>query len=132
MRRTPIDAVIVGADRVCRNGDTANKIGTYQLAVTAKRHGVRFYVAAPSTTLDPSTPNGAGVPIEERAASEITTDPITHTRVVAEGPSVEVWNPVFDITPAELITGGIITERGVFEPASSAPYYDVQAILGAA
>ena len=103
-----IDAVIVGADRIAVNGDTANKIGTYGLAIAAKRHGVPFYVAASSSTIDASLARGAAIPIEERTASEVLPDPI-------EG--VEVWNPSFDVTPAELITA-IITEHGVFEPGN--------------
>lgn len=126
-----IDAVVVGADRICQNGDTTNKIGTYHIAVSAKHHGVPFYVAAPSTTLDPHTPCGAAVPIEEREAKELTTNPLTGQRVVAEGPLLSVWNPVFDVTPAALITGGIITEAGVFEPKPTAPYFDIKAIVEA-
>ncbi|KAH9598134.1 Initiation factor 2B-related [Trypanosoma melophagium] len=125
MRRGAVDAVIVGADRICQNGDTANKIGTYNLAVAAAHHGVPFFVAAPTTTLDPHTANGADVKIEERETREITHDVITQQRVVAEGPFLQVWNPVFDITPAELITGGIITENGVCVPAATAPYFDI-------
>lgn len=127
LRSTPIDAIVVGADRVCQNGDTANKIGTYQLAVAAKHHGVKFYVAAPSTTLDPSTASGADVVIEERETKEITS--VAGKRVIADGPHLSVWNPVFDVTPSELITGGIITESGVVEPAASAPYYDIRKVL---
>lgn len=126
-----IDAVIVGADRICANGDTANKIGTYDLAVAAKYHGVDFYVAAPSTTLDPSTASGNEVKIEERDTKEITTNLATGERVVADGPHLSIWNPVFDITPAQLITGGIITEKGVFEPAKTAPYFSIQEIIDA-
>lgn len=129
MSRFSIDAVVVGADRICQNGDTANKIGTYHLAVAAKHHGVKFYVAAPTTTLDPSTATGSAVSIEEREVKEITTNPITGQRVVADGPNLSIWNPVFDITPAELITGGIITEGGVFEPAKKAPFFDIKDII---
>lgn len=128
MHSTAIDAVIVGADRVCQNGDTANKIGTYNVAVAAKYHGVKFYVAAPTTTLDPKTACGADVTIEERETTEITTNMVTKQRVVADGPTLSIWNPVFDITPGELITGGIITEKAVFEPAATAPYYDIAAM----
>nr|AGT02428.1 S-methyl-5-thioribose-1-phosphate isomerase [Strigomonas culicis] len=128
MRSRAIDAVIVGADRICQNGDTANKIGTYNVAVAAKYHGVPFYVAAPSTTLDPKTATGAEVTIEERETTEITTNMVTKQRVVADGPSLSIWNPVFDITPGELITGGLITEKGVFPPAAQAPFYDIQSI----
>jgi methylthioribose-1-phosphate isomerase len=121
MSKTKIDAVIVGADRVCANGDTANKIGTYHVAVSAKYHGVPFYVAAPTTTMDATTATGADVIIEEREPREITHG--SHLpdakRIVAEGDSLQVWNPVFDITPASLITGGIISEKGVIEPQSN-------------
>ena len=105
-------AVVVGADRVAANGDTANKVGTLALAVAAKRGGVPFFVAAPTTTLDALLPSGRGIPIEQRPAEEIT-----HSlggkgeRVAARG--VKVWNPSFDVTPADLITGGIITEKGM-------------------
>lgn len=99
-----VDAVVVGADRIAANGDTANKIGTYGVAVLAKHHGVPFYVAAPTSTIDAACAIGADIPIEERDASEVLPCAI-------EG--VEVWNPAFDVTPAELITG-IVTERGVF------------------
>lgn len=129
MRSTKIHAVIVGADRVCQNGDTANKIGTYNLAVAAKHHGIKFYVAAPSTTLDPKTASGAEVEIEERDPIEITHNMATKSRVVAEGPHLTIWNPVFDITPGELITGGLITEKGVFKPSVSAPYFDIAKCL---
>ncbi|KAL7695723.1 Translation initiation factor 2 subunit [Lotmaria passim] len=131
MRRRKIDAVVVGADRICQNGDTANKIGTYNLAVAAKFHGVKFYVAAPTTTLDPKTPSGDHVEIEERDTTEITTNMVTKQRVVADGPTLSIWNPVFDITPGDLITGGIITEKGVQEPAVAAngAYYDIAAII---
>ncbi|KAG8344302.1 putative Initiation factor 2 subunit family [Trypanosoma vivax] len=135
MRNGKIDAVIVGADRICQNGDTANKIGTYNLSVVAAHHGVPFFVAAPSTTLDPLTACGEDVIIEERETTEITHAIIgtgsgsgavnERQRVVADGPHLSVWNPVFDITPAELITGGIITERGVVTPAPAAPFYDI-------
>nr|AGT02556.1 S-methyl-5-thioribose-1-phosphate isomerase [Herpetomonas muscarum] len=131
MKTRAINAVVVGADRICQNGDTANKIGTYNLAVAAKHHGVPFYVAAPSTTLDPKTANGDAVVIEERETTEITTNMVTKQRVVAEGPHLNIWNPVFDITPGELITGGIITEKGVFAPAASSPFYDIAKIVNA-
>ena len=131
MRSKKIHAVIVGADRVCRNGDTANKIGTYNLAVSAKHHGVPFYVAAPSTTLDAKTACGADVVIEERETTEITHNMATKERVVLDGPHLSIWNPVFDVTPAELITGGIITEKAVFPPSTTpgAPLFDVTAML---
>jgi methylthioribose-1-phosphate isomerase len=108
MRRGEIDAVIVGADRVAANGDVANKIGTYAVAVLARRHGLPFYVAAPLSTLDRDTPSGDTVAIEERAASEITG----YGALQWAAPGVAVRNPVFDITPAELVSA-LITERGV-------------------
>ncbi|MCI8468408.1 MAG: S-methyl-5-thioribose-1-phosphate isomerase [Eggerthellaceae bacterium] len=101
-----VDAVVVGADRIAANGDVANKIGTLGVAVLARRFGVPFYVAAPASTIDASVPDGAAIPIEERAASEVLPAPI---------PGVDVWNPAFDVTPAELVTA-VITERGVFAP----------------
>ncbi|MFW5960224.1 MAG: S-methyl-5-thioribose-1-phosphate isomerase [Chitinivibrionales bacterium] len=104
-----IDAVIVGADRIASNGDTANKIGTYGLACAAEKHSVPFYVAAPVSTVDMELSSGGEIPIEERGADEIVNGFGKRT-----GPSkgVEVYNPAFDVTPADLITG-IITERGV-------------------
>ena len=103
-----VDVVVVGADRIAANGDTANKIGTYALAVLAKRHGIPFYVAAPLSTFDPSIPDGSKIPIEERGADEVTG--YRETRWAPQG--VSVRNPAFDITPAELITA-IICEKGV-------------------
>jgi methylthioribose-1-phosphate isomerase len=108
MSRGEIDAVIVGADRVAANGDVANKIGTYMVAVLAKRHGIPFYVAAPLSTIDLDTPDGAAIPIEERHPSEVTG--FRECQWAAEG--VAVRNPAFDVTPAELITA-LITEAGV-------------------
>ena len=102
-----IDAVVVGADRICANGDTANKIGTYGVAVLARAHGIPFFVAAPTSTVDLSLAHGSQIPIEERAAAEVLPEPI-------EG--VEVFNPAFDVTPAEFITA-IVTENGAFAPA---------------
>jgi len=104
-------AVVVGADRVAANGDTANKVGTLALAAAAHLAGVPFFVAAPTTTLDPALPDGSAIPIEQRPAEEITHSPCgDKPRVAATG--VAVWNPSFDVTPAALITGGIITEIG--------------------
>jgi methylthioribose-1-phosphate isomerase len=103
-----VDVVVVGADRIAANGDVANKIGTYALAVLAKRHGIPFYVAAPLSTFDPSIPDGSTIPIEERGADEVTG--YRETRWAPQG--VSVRNPAFDVTPAELITG-IICEKGV-------------------
>jgi methylthioribose-1-phosphate isomerase len=100
MMRGRVDAVIVGADRIAANGDTANKVGTYLKALTARAHGVPFYVAAPVSTIDFACPEGAAIPIEERAAAELGAG------------GVPVVNPAFDVTPADLITG-IITEHGV-------------------
>ncbi len=108
MSRGEIDAVIVGADRIAANGDVANKIGTYSLAVLAKRHGIPFYVAAPLSTFDLAIPDGSHIPIEERPAGEVTG--YRGTRWAPEG--VSVRNPAFDVTPAELVTG-IICEKGV-------------------
>lgn len=111
MRQGRIDAVVVGADRIAANGDTANKIGTYGVAVMANYHNIPFYVAAPFSTIDRSLTNGAQIPIEQRDATEVTH--IDGIRVAPEG--VVVLNPAFDVTPAELITG-FITERGVLSP----------------
>jgi methylthioribose-1-phosphate isomerase len=105
------DAVIVGADRIAANGDTANKIGTYTVAVLANAHNVPFYVAAPYSTIDIATKTGDAIPIEERSASEVTD--IGSTRIAPEG--VAVRHPAFDVTPARLITA-IITDRGVLRP----------------
>ncbi|MGE5357546.1 MAG: S-methyl-5-thioribose-1-phosphate isomerase [Bacteroidales bacterium] len=113
MRQGQIDLVVVGADRIAANGDAANKIGTYSVAVLAREHALPFYVAAPSSTIDLATPDGTGIPIEERDAREVTH--IGPTRVAAEGASVR--NPAFDVTPNRFVTA-IITERGVFR----APY----------
>lgn len=108
-----IDAVIVGADRITANGDAANKIGTYGVAVLAKHHGIPVYVVAPSSTIDMSLATGSEIPIEQRAATEVLPQAI-------EG--VDVYNPAFDVTPAELITK-IVTERGVFSPEELAAAY---------
>jgi methylthioribose-1-phosphate isomerase len=111
MSRGMVDAVIVGADRIAANGDVANKIGTYGVACLARAHGVPFYVAAPWSTVDLGTPDGSRIPIEERAADEVTH--IGHRRIVPAG--VAVYNPAFDVTPASHVTA-IFTERGEFEP----------------
>jgi methylthioribose-1-phosphate isomerase len=113
LREGRVQAVVVGADRIAANGDAANKIGTYPLAVLAAAHGVPFYVAAPSTTIDASLPDGSRIPIEEREAAEVTH--VAGRRVAAGG--VKVYAPAFDVTPASLIAG-IITEQGVL----AAPY----------
>jgi methylthioribose-1-phosphate isomerase len=102
MARDLVDRIVVGADRIAANGDVANKVGTYPLAVLAARHGLPFYVAAPFSTIDPDTPSGAEIPIEERDPAEVTSD--------GDG-----FNPAFDVTPAELVTA-VFTERGVLEP----------------
>ena len=109
--RAAVDVVVVGADRVAANGDVANKIGTYTVAVLAKEHGVPFYVAAPVSTIDLETPDGADIPIEERDAKEMTH--LGSARLTPEGAGV--WNPAFDVTPARLVAG-IITERGICRP----------------
>lgn len=114
MQTGSISAVVVGADRVVSNGDTANKIGTYQMAICAKYHGIPFYVAAPTTTVDTTKLSGKEIHIEERPHREVTY--IQGVRLAPEG--INCWNPAFDVTPAELITGGIITEKGVFKPGS--------------
>lgn len=112
MRQGRIHLCVVGADRIAANGDVANKIGTYSVAVLAKAHGIPFYVAAPYSTIDLSTKTGADIPIEERNPLEVTTVHGSHPVAPA---GVGVYNPAFDVTPAEFITG-IITERGVFKP----------------
>ena len=108
MRDKKIDLVIVGADRIAANGDVANKVGTYALAIAAKHHDVPFYVAAPSSTIDSNTATGAQIHIEQRAADEIRRV----GGVVTAPPSVDAYNPAFDVTPSSLITA-IITDRGV-------------------
>jgi methylthioribose-1-phosphate isomerase len=111
LRRGDVTCVLVGADRIAANGDVANKIGTYGLALAARAHGVPFYVAAPSSTVDVATPDGATIPIEERAADEVAS--LGGRRTAPAG--VQIWNPAFDVTPAALVTA-IITDRGVFAP----------------
>ena len=111
MRAGDIDLVVVGADRIAANGDTANKIGTYTVAVLAKEHGIPFYVAAPWSTIDLATPDGDAIPIEERAAREVTH--VGSVQLAPEG--AHVRNPSFDVTPSKYITA-IITERGIVQP----------------
>lgn len=111
MRAGRVDCVIAGADRIAANGDSANKIGTYSLAVLANHHNIPFYIAAPSSTLDPTLPTGDLIPIEERACEELTE--IDGARVGPHG--CTVYNPAFDVTPGPLITA-IITEKGVHKP----------------
>jgi methylthioribose-1-phosphate isomerase len=115
MRQGKIDAVVVGADRIAANGDTANKIGTYATAVMARAHALPFYVAAPLSTIDPSLPTGEAIPIEERAPEEVTHIEAGPARLRVAPEGIPVYNPAFDVTPAELITA-IITERGVVRP----------------
>ena len=110
MQQEKIDKIIVGADRIAANGDTANKIGTYSLAVLAKEHGIPLYVAAPLSTIDASLKTGAAIPIEERSSTEVS-----HWRGVPIAPNkIKVYNPAFDITPARYITA-IITEKGIIK-----------------
>ena len=111
MRAGEIDLVVVGADRIAANGDTANKIGTYTVAVLAHEHKVPFYVAAPLSTIDLATPDGDRIPIEERDQREVSH--LGAARLTPEG--AHIRNPAFDITPNRYITG-IITERGIFRP----------------
>jgi len=113
MKQGKIGAIVVGADRIAANGDVANKIGTYTVAVLAKEHGIPFYVAAPISTVDLACPDGSGIPIEQRSAKEITH--INGKQMVPDGVSIE--NPAFDVTPAKYVAA-IITERGI----ARAPY----------
>lgn len=113
MKERRVDLAVVGADRIAANGDTANKIGTYGVALLAKAHGIPFYVAAPSSTFDLAIPDGSKIPIEQRDPREITEG--FGKRTAPEG--VDVYNPAFDVTPAELIAA-IITERGVIAPVT--------------
>ncbi len=123
MSKGLVDKVIVGADRIAANGDVANKIGTYSVALLAKAHGVPFYVAAPMSTFDLDCPDGAHIPIEERPAREVT-HPTSESQITPIG--VQVYNFAFDVTPAELITA-IVTERGVLRP----PYAEaIQQMFG--
>jgi len=115
MRQGKINAVVVGADRIAANGDVANKIGTYTVAILAKEHGIPFYVAAPIATVDLETPDGSKIPIEQRAATEVTH--MGGRQIAPDGVVVE--NPAFDVTPNEYVTA-IITERGI----ARAPYTD--------
>jgi methylthioribose-1-phosphate isomerase len=122
MKSGAVQWVIVGADRIAANGDTANKIGTYQLAIAAKHHGVKFMVVAPSSTVDMATATGEEIEIELRDSAELLST--AGKRTVVAG--AEAWNPVFDVTPAELITA-IVTERGVIERPNAAV---MQALFG--
>jgi methylthioribose-1-phosphate isomerase len=119
LRLGDVRAVFVGADRIAANGDVANKIGTYGLALVARAHGIPFYVAAPTSTIDTASPNGAAIPIEQRAPDEVTG-----WLGQASAPAgVGVWNPAFDVTPAELVTA-IITDRGIVAPKDVARVID--------
>jgi S-methyl-5-thioribose-1-phosphate isomerase len=120
MRRGEVQLVITGADRIAANGDTANKIGTYEKALLAREHGIPFYIAAPFSTFDPMCPDGEAIPIEERSEEEVLyaygwTDQGTFGRVRLAPEGVPARNPAFDVTPASLIRG-MITERGIIEP----------------
>jgi methylthioribose-1-phosphate isomerase len=128
-----IAAIVVGADRVAANGDTANKIGTYSLAILAKHHGVKFLIAAPRTTIDLHTKSGADIVIEEREGKEMTrikgprfegatldVKQVETVSIAAKG--INVWNPAFDVTPAELIDG-VVTEKGVIEKGSDGAFH---------
>lgn len=128
-----VTAIVVGADRVAANGDTANKIGTYGLAVLARHHGVKFLVAAPLTTIDLATKSGRDIIIEQRPASEVTSlkgpregaeiaGSVALDTIRIAAPGIDVWNPAFDITPSALIDA-IITEVGVMEKASDGQYH---------
>jgi methylthioribose-1-phosphate isomerase len=123
MYQVKIQAVIVGADRIAANGDVANKIGTYGVAILAKEHGIPFYVAAPWSTIDIETAHGGLIPIEQRSALEVTHS--NGKQMTPDGVGIE--NPAFDVTPAKYVTA-IITERGVV----TAPYYEsIQALASA-
>jgi methylthioribose-1-phosphate isomerase len=114
MRRAPVNAIFVGADRIAANGDVANKIGTYGLAVLAREHQIPLYVVAPRSTIDLSLPDGDAIPIEERAEDEVTT--FASLRVAPEG--VHAANPAFDVTPARYVAA-IVTELGIRPPFDS-------------
>jgi methylthioribose-1-phosphate isomerase len=120
MRQANIDLVVVGADRIAANGDVANKIGTYGVAVLAKEHGIPFYVAAPLSTIDLKTPDGSRIPIEERPDREVTH--VGSNRLTPEG--ARIRNPAFDVTPAKYVTA-IVTEQGI----ARAPYEESLAAL---
>lgn len=112
MKEQKTDAVIVGADRVAENGDTADKIGTYRIAIIAKYHNVLFFVASPISTIDFTIKTGKEISIEERQEEELNT--ISSVKIAPE--AMRCWNPAFEVTPVSLITGGIITEKGIFRP----------------
>jgi len=120
MRLGQVDLVVVGADRIAANGDVANKIGTYTVAVLAKEHGIPFYVAAPLSTIDLNTPDGSGIPIEERNEREVTH--VGSNRLTPDG--AHIRNPAFDVTPSQYVTA-IITERGI----ARAPFHESLPLL---
>lgn len=122
MQKGMIDLVLLGCDRMAANGDFANKIGTYSVAVLAKHHGIPFYTVLPSSTIDLSLPDGSGIPVEQRMGEEVKA--LAGVQTAPEG--VDTWNPAFDVTPHELLTG-IITEKGVIYP----PFREhLQALFG--
>jgi methylthioribose-1-phosphate isomerase len=123
MKEGRVQLVVVGADRIAANGDTANKICTNGVALLAKAHGIPFYVAAPSSTFDLSLPDGSAIPIEQRDAREITHG--FGRQTAPDG--VKVYNPAFDVTPRELIAG-LITEKGLIQPVTEA---NIRQVLGA-
>jgi methylthioribose-1-phosphate isomerase len=123
MKQGLIHAVVVGADRIAANGDTANKIGTYSLAIVAKAHNIPFFVAAPMSTIDFELPHGSKIPIEERDPAEIYQ--VGNTILTPDG--VDFYNPAFDVTPADLITA-IITEHGAFAPSELIKFHDKQMV----
>jgi len=122
MKQGKIGAIVVGADRIAANGDVANKVGTYTVAILAKEHKIPFYVAAPFSTIDLNTPDGSKIPIEQRNKEEVTH--IAGKQIAPQG--VQVENPAFDVTPAEYVTA-IVTERGI----ARAPYAESLAKLAA-
>ena len=125
MRAGRIQAVVVGADRIAANGDVANKIGTYNVAILAKEHGIPFYVAAPWSTIDTATPTGDSIPIEERAAIEVTH----HGGKQLTPHGVGICNPAFDVTPAKYVTA-IITERGVLRAPYTESLKEMELVAG--
>jgi methylthioribose-1-phosphate isomerase len=122
MQQGKIGAIVVGADRIAANGDVANKVGTYTVAILAKEHGIPFYVAAPISTVDLATPDGSKIPIEQRNKKEVTH--IGGRQMTPDG--VEIENPAFDVTPAKYVAA-IITERGI----ARAPYLESLSELAA-
>ncbi len=125
MRAGRIQAVVVGADRIAANGDTANKIGTYNVAILAKEHGIPFYVAAPWSTIDTATPTGDSIPIEERPAVEVTH----HGGKQLTPHGVGICNPAFDVTPAKYVTA-IITERGILRAPYTESLKEMEVVAG--